>query len=99
MLTETLQEMPFLIFFKNFSYQALNKENDDIHPEFTDTSNLIITLINQCLDKDNESFEYFNFNQKALQSLKEKMDNYWFPFDLPLADKVQNDVTKIMRST
>ena len=64
---------------ENLSYRALNIENDNIQLEFTDASNLITTLIDTCLDKDNGSF---NFDQRALERLKEVTNNYRYAFDL-----------------
>ena len=43
-------------FLQNLYYQEINKENDNNQPEFANTSNLIMMLIDQCLEKDNEYF-------------------------------------------
>ena len=49
-------------FLNNMSYQALNKENDNILIQFDKAANLITELINLMLDKNSLSLSIDNDN-------------------------------------
>ena len=49
-------------FLHNMSYQALNKENDNILIQFDKVANLITELINLMLDKNSLSLSIDNDN-------------------------------------
>ena len=85
-MTEVLHSM---------SHQALNRENDNILIEFDRIADLITELIDLCLVENNACRD---FNNKALEKVKQEVNGYQIAFDLSLAEKIQDEVDEIMVS-
>ena len=82
-------------FLCNMSHQALNRENDKILLEFDKLSELKNELIDPCLDKSQASLD---FSRNILDRFDQEINNYRFAFDLSLAERVQDEVDKLISS-
>ena len=70
------------------SYQALNKDNDNIFIQFDRTVELIIELISVFLDRSNKSLNIANIINN---NINDKINNYRFTFHIPTEIKTQQE--------
>ena len=77
------------------SYQALNKDNDDIFIQFDRTAELIIELISVLLDRNNKSLNITNI---ISNNIHDEIKDYQFTFDILTEIEIQQDMEKILKN-
>ena len=82
-------------FLHSMSHQAINRENDEILFKFDKLSELKNELLDLCLDK---SQALLDFSQNIIDRIDQEINNYQFAFDLSLAERIQNEVDKLVSS-
>ena len=73
------------------SYQALNKDNDDIFIQFDRTAELIIELISVLLDRNNKSLNITNI---ISNNIHDEIKDYQFTFDILTEIEIQQEILK-----
>ena len=77
------------------SYQALNKDNDNIFIQFDRTVELIIELISVFLDRNNKSLNIANIINN---NINDETNNYRFTFDVRTEIEIQLDMEEILKN-
>ena len=77
------------------SYQALNKDNDDIFIHFDRTAELTIELISVLLDRNNKSLNITNI---ISNNIHDETKDYQFTFDILTEIEIQQDMEEILKN-
>ena len=81
-------------FSDNMSYQALNKDNNNIFKQFDRTAELIIELISALLHKNNKNLNIANIINNIIN---DEINDYRFTFDIPTEIEIQQDMEEILK--
>ena len=73
----------------------LNRESNELLLEFDKLSELKNELIDLCLDKSQASLD---FSRNILDRVDQEINDYRFAFDLSLAERIQDEVDKLISS-
>ena len=81
-------------FSHNMSYQALNKDNNNIFKQFDRTAELIIELISALLHKNSKNLNIANIINNIIN---DEINDYRFTFDIPTEIEIQQDMEEILK--
>ena len=79
----------------NMSYQALNKDNNNIFKQFDRTAELMIELISVLLHKNNKNLNIANIINNIIN---DEINDYRFIFDIPTEIEIQQDMEEILKN-